>query len=213
MIANRISYAFGLHGSSMIVDSGQSSSLVAVHLACESLRSGKSALAIAGGVHLNLANETALLEREFGAMSTSGHTYAFDGRADGYVRSEGGGLVLLRPLAAALDDGNRIRAIIRGTAIGNAGHSSAGQTVPSVSGQAEVIRSALSSGGLDSSQVDYIEAHGTGTEIGDPVEARALGEIFAEPRHRLVSVGSVDEHRPRRGRRRNRRPTQGGPGN
>jgi acyl transferase domain-containing protein len=191
MIANRISYAFGLHGSSMIVDSGQSSSLVAVHLACESLRSGESALAIAGGVHLNLANETALLEREFGAMSTSGHTYAFDGRADGYVRSEGGGLVLLRPLAAALDDGNRIRAIIRGSAIGNAGHSSAGQTVPSVSGQAEVIRSALSSGGLDSSQVDYIEAHGTGTEIGDPVEARALGEIFAEPRHRLVSVGSV----------------------
>jgi len=102
MIANRISYALGLHGSSMIVDSGQSSSLVAVHLACESLRAGESPLAIAGGIHLNLADETAMLEQEFGALSTSGHTYAFDGRADGYVRAEGAGMVLLKPLSAAL---------------------------------------------------------------------------------------------------------------
>jgi acyl transferase domain-containing protein len=192
MIANRISYAFGLHGASMTVDSGQSSSLVAVHLACESLRMGESPLAIAGGIHLNLANETAMLETEFGAVSTSGHTYAFDVRADGYVRSEGGALVLLKPLRAALDDGNRIRAIIRGSAVGNAGHSSAGQTVPSVSGQADVIRRALCSACLDSNDIHYIEAHGTGTEIGDPVEAKALGEVFAERRHRPVSVGSVN---------------------
>jgi acyl transferase domain-containing protein len=191
MIANRISYAFGLHGSSMTVDSGQSSSLVAVHLACESLRTGESPLAIAGGIHLNLANEAAMLETEFGAVSTSGHTYAFDERADGYVRGEGGALVMLKPLRAALEDGNRVRAIIRGSAVGNAGHSSAGQTVPSVSGQADVIRRALSSAGLDSKDIHYIEAHGTGTEIGDPVEARALGEIFAERQNRPVSVGSV----------------------
>lgn len=191
MIANRISYAFGLHGSSMAIDSGQSSSLVAVHLACESLRSGESALAVAGGVHLNLASESALLEREFGAVSVSGHTYAFDARADGYVRSEGGGLVLLKPLPAALADGNRIRAIIRGSAIGNAGHSTAGQTVPSVSAQADVIRRALSSAGLDSGQVDYIEAHGTGTQIGDPVEASALGEVFAGRGRNPVNIGSV----------------------
>ena len=191
MIANRISYAFGLQGSSMIVDSGQSSSLVAVHLACESLRTGESPLAIAGGIHLNLADETALLETEFGALSTSGHTYAFDGRADGYVRGEGAALVLLKPLRAALGDGNRIRAIIRGSAVGNAGHSSAGQAVPSVSGQADVIRRALRGAGLGSNDIDYIEAHGTGTAIGDPVEARALGEIFAERQHRPVSVGSV----------------------
>ncbi len=191
MIANKISYAFGLRGPSMIVDSGQSSSLTAVHLACESLRSGESALAIAGGVHLNLARETASLEREFGALSRSGHTYAFDSRADGYVRSEGGGLVLLKPLRAALDDGDRIRAVIRGSAIGNAGHSTAGQTVPSVSAQADVIRRALSSAGLDSGHIHYIEAHGTGTEIGDPVEARALGEVFARRQHRRLSVGSV----------------------
>jgi acyl transferase domain-containing protein len=191
MIANRISYALGLHGSSMIIDSGQSSSLVAVHLACESLRAGESSVAVAGGIHLNLADETAMLEQEFGALSTSGHTYAFDGRADGYVRAEGAGMVLLKPLSAALQDGNRIRAVIRGSAVGNAGHSSAGQTVPSVSGQADVIRRALSCAGLGGDDIDYVEAHGTGTEVGDPVEARALGEIFAERRQHPVRVGSV----------------------
>jgi acyl transferase domain-containing protein len=191
MIANRISYAFGLRGSSFTIDSAQSSSLLAVHLACESLRTGDSALAIAGGVHLNLAIETELLEQEFGAVSASGHTYAFDGRADGYVRGEGGGLVLLKPLRAALDDGNRIRAVITGTAVGNAGHTTAGQTVPSVAGQVDVMRRALSSAGLNAGQLHYVEAHGTGTEAGDPVEARALGEVFAGRRHSPVSLGSV----------------------
>ena len=191
LISNRVSYVFGLQGPSMTLDAGQSSSLVAVHLACESLRTGVSALAIAGGIHLNLASETAMLEAEFGAISKSGHTYAFDRRADGYVRSEGAGLVLLKPLRAALDDGNRIRAVISGSAISHAGHSAAGLTVPSVSGQADVTRRALSSAGLDCSQVDYVEAHGTGTEVGDPVEARALGEVFAQRRQRPVAVGSV----------------------
>ena len=190
MIANRVSYAFGLHGPSLTVDSGQSSSLVAVHLACESLRSGESALAIAGGVHLNLADETAMLEREFGALSTSGHTYAFDRRADGYVRGEGGGLVLLKPLPTALRDGDRIHAVIRGTAVGNSGHSAAGQTAPSVSGEADVIRRALAAAGLGITDVDYIEAHGTGTKVGDAVEARALGEVFGAREH-PVQVGSV----------------------
>ncbi|OBG22024.1 type I polyketide synthase [Mycobacterium sp. 852002-51057_SCH5723018] len=190
MISNRISYAFGLRGPSLTVDSGQSSSLVTVHLACESLRTGEAALAIAGGVHLNLASETGLLEREFGAVSTSGHTYAFDRRADGYVRSAGAGLVLLKPLTAALADGNRIRAVIRGSAAGNAGHTAAGQIVPSVAAQADVIRRALSSAGLDAGGLQYVEAHGTGTEVGDPVEARALGEVFAT-RRQPVTVGSV----------------------
>jgi acyl transferase domain-containing protein len=191
MIANRISFAFGLHGPSMTVDSGQSSSLVAVHLACESLRTGASALAIAGGVHLNLATETVKLETEFGAVSESGHTYAFDERADGYVRGEGAALVLLKPLRAALDDGDRIHAVIRGSAVGNAGESAGGLTVTSAPAIADVVARALASAGLDSSQVDYIEAHGAGTEIGDPVEARALGEVFAHRRQRPVSVGSV----------------------
>ena len=190
MIANRVSYAFGLHGPSMTVDSGQSSSLLAVHLACEGLRTGESALAIAGGVHLNLADETAMLEREFGALSTSGHTYAFDRRADGYVRGEGGGLVLLKPLPAALRDGDRIHAVIRGSAAGNAGHSAAGQTVPSVSGEADVIRRGLAAADLGGGDIDYIEAHGTGTPVGDAVEARALGQIFGAREH-PVNLGSV----------------------
>ncbi|MCV7442563.1 type I polyketide synthase [Mycobacterium paraense] len=191
MIANRISYALGLHGPSFTVDSGQSSSLVAVHLACESIRTGESELALAGGVHLNLADETALLETEFGALSASGHTYAFDERADGYVRSEGGGLVLLKPLRAALDDGDPIRAVIRGSAVGNAGHGAAAQTVPSVQGEVDVIRRALRTAGLDAGQLQYVEAHGTGTEIGDSVEAAALGEVFAGPRRHPLGLGSV----------------------
>lgn len=191
MIANRISYAFGLHGPSMTVDSGQSSSLVAVHLACESLRTGGSPLAIAGGIHLNLADETAMLEKKFGAVSASGRTYAFDRRADGYVRGEGGGLVLLKPLAAALQDGDRIHAVIRGSAVGNAGHGAAGQTVPSAAGEADVIRRALADAGLDSDDIDYVEAHGTGTRIGDPVETSALGEVFTGRTHGPVRVGSV----------------------
>ncbi|MGH3967665.1 MAG: polyketide synthase, partial [Mycobacterium sp.] len=191
MIANRISYALGLQGTSMIVDTGQSSSLVAVHLACEGLRAGESRMAIAGGIHLNLADETAMLETEFGAVSASGRTYAFDGRADGYVRAEGAGMVLLKPLPAAIEDGDSIRAVIRGSAVGNAGHNSAGQTVPSVAGQADVIRRALSCAGLGGDDIGYVEAHGTGTEVGDPIEARALGEIFAGRREHPVRVGSV----------------------
>ena len=191
MIANRISYAFGLHGPSMTVDCGQSSSLVAMHLGCESVRSGQSPLAIAGGVHLNLADEIAMLEREFGALSVSGHTYAFDRRADGYVRGEGAGLVLLKPLPAALDDGDRIHAVIRGSAVGNAGHSPAGQTVPSARGEADVIRRALADAGLTAADIDYIEAHGTGTKVGDTIEAQALGEVFGERAHDPVRVGSV----------------------
>jgi acyl transferase domain-containing protein len=192
MIANRVSYAFGLHGPSLTVDSGQSSSLVAVHLACESLRSGESRLVVAGGVHLNLAGETALLEREFGAVSASGRTYAFDARADGYVRGEGGGLVLLKPLDAALRDGDRVRAVIRGSAVGNAGHIAGGQSAPSVSGQADVVRGALRAAGLDAGQLHYVEAHGTGTPVGDAAEAAALGEVFATPgRDHPLAVGSV----------------------
>lgn len=191
MIANKISYIFGLHGPSMTVDSGQSSSLVAVHLACESLRTGESSLAIAGGIHLNLASESASLESEFGALSSSGRTYAFDARADGYVRGEGGAVLLLKPLGAALDEGDRIHAVIRGSSVGNAGHRVTAQTVPSASAQAEVIRHALAGAGLESADIQYIEGHGTGTEVGDPVELAALGEVFAGRQHAPVTIGSV----------------------
>lgn len=189
MIANRVSYVFGLRGPSMTVDSGQSSSLVAVHEAGAGLRAGDFAMAVAGGIHLNLAPESASLEREFGALSPSGHTYAFDQRADGYVRGEGAGLVLLKPLDAAVRDGNRIHAVISGSAVGNAGHGGAGLTVPSVTAQADVIQRALSSAGLGRDDIGYVEAHGTGTQVGDPAEAQALGAVFGEGRP--VAIGSV----------------------
>ncbi|PJE23424.1 MAG: polyketide synthase [Mycobacterium sp.] len=189
MIANRVSYVFGLRGPSMTVDSGQSSSLVAVHEAGAGLRAGDFTMAVAGGIHLNLAPESASLEREFGALSPSGHTYAFDQRADGYVRGEGAGLVLLKPLDAAVRDGNRIHAVISGSAVGNAGHGGAGLTVPSITAQADVIQRALSSAGLGRDDIGYVEAHGTGTQVGDPAEAQALGAVFGEGRS--VAIGSV----------------------
>ncbi|WP_205877973.1 type I polyketide synthase [Mycobacterium camsae] len=189
MIANRISYVFGLRGPSMTVDSGQSSSLVAIHQACAGLRVGAFAMAVAGGVHLNLTPETASLEMEFGALSPSGHTYAFDRRADGYVRGEGAGLVLLKPLSAAVRDGNRIHAVISGSAVGNAGCTSAGLTVPSAAAQADVTRRALAGAGLDRADIGYVEAHGTGTEVGDPVEAEALGAVFGGVQP--LAIGSV----------------------
>ncbi|WP_373140913.1 type I polyketide synthase [Mycobacterium marinum] len=190
LIANRLSYAFGLHGPSVTVDCGQSSSLVAVHLACQSLQTGEAKLAIAGGVHLNVADDTARLEAQFGGLSKSGHTYAFDERADGYVRGEGCALVLLKPLAAAIADGDRIRAVIRGSAVGNSGHNPAGMTVTSVPGQVDVLQRAYSRADLDCTQVDYVELHGTGTAVGDPIEAAALGQVFAG-RDRPLHVGSV----------------------
>ncbi len=189
MIANRVSYVFGLRGPSMTVDSGQSSSLVAVHEAGAGLRAGDFTMAVAGGIHLNLAPESASLEREFGALSPSGRTYAFDQRADGYVRGEGAGLVLLKPLDAAVRDGNRIHAVISGSAVGNAGHGGAGLTVPSVTAQADVIQRALSSAGLGRDDIGYVEAHGTGTQVGDPAEAQALGAVFGGGRP--VAIGSV----------------------
>ncbi|ORW64703.1 hypothetical protein AWC22_03060 [Mycobacterium riyadhense] len=191
LIANRISFAFGMSGPSFTIDCGQSSSLVAVHLACESLRTGDSSLAIAGGVHLNLATETAALEAMFGGLSESGHTYTFDERSDGYVRGEGGAMVLLKPLDAAMADGNRIHGVIRGSAVGNAGRSPAGLTVPSVPAQVDVLQQAYSRAGLDSTQVDYVELHGTGTKVGDPIEATALGQLFAGRGDRPLHVGSV----------------------
>lgn len=189
MMANRISYVFGLRGPSMTVDSGQSSSLVAIHQAGAGLREGAFTMAIAGGVHLNLAPETAMLESEFGALSPSGHTYAFDRRADGYVRGEGAGLVLLKPLSAAMRDGNRIHAVISGSAVDNAGYGGAGLTVPSAAAQTDVIRRALAGAGLDRADIDYVEAHGTGTEVGDPVEAEALGAVFGGVKP--LAIGSV----------------------
>ncbi|MFI0742236.1 SDR family NAD(P)-dependent oxidoreductase [Streptomyces sp. NPDC021100] len=192
VIANRISHFLGLHGPSMVVDTGQSSSLVAVHLACEALRRGETDFALAGGVNLILTPESTLAAERFGALSPDGRCFTFDARGNGYVRGEGGGMVALKPLAAALADGDRVHCVIRGSATNNDGPG-AGLTVPTVDGQRDVIRRACAGAGIDGSEVQYVELHGTGTRVGDPVEARALGATLggARPAGHPLAVGSA----------------------
>ncbi|MEU0274609.1 type I polyketide synthase, partial [Streptomyces sp. NPDC006307] len=182
VIANRVSYQLGLHGPSMTVDSAQSSSLVAVHLACESLRTGESTTAIAAGVNLNLLAENALTEERFGALSPDGVSYTFDARANGFVPGEGGGVVVLKPLSAALADGDRIHGVIRGTAVNNDG-ATEGLTVPGRDAQEQVLRLAHERAALGPDEtVQYVELHGTGTPVGDPIEAAALGAALGADR-------------------------------
>ncbi|WP_267888568.1 type I polyketide synthase, partial [Streptomyces sp. MMG1121] len=181
IIANRLSYALGLRGPSMVVDTGQSSSLVAVHLACQSLRRGEAELALVGGVNLNLVAESTVTTEEFGALSPDGRCFTFDARANGYVRGEGGGMVILKPLAAALADGDRVYCVVRGSALNNDGPSTA-MTVPTTAGQEDVLRRACADAAVHPSDVQYVELHGTGTKVGDPVEAAALGAVLGAAR-------------------------------
>ncbi|MFD0904804.1 polyketide synthase, partial [Actinomadura sediminis] len=190
-IANRLSHLLGLAGPSMAVDTGQSSSLVAVHLACESLRRGETTLALAGGVNLTLAPESTAGAAAFGALSPDGRCFVFDARANGYVRGEGGGLVVLKRLADAVADGDRVLAVIRGGAVGNG--TGDALTVPDRAAQEAVLRAAYEHAGADPARVGYVELHGTGTPVGDPVEAAALGAVLgaARPPGRPLLVGSA----------------------
>ncbi len=181
IIANRVSYTLGLTGPSLTVDAAQSSSLVAVHLACESLRKGEATLALAGGVHLNLDPSVALGAARFGGLSPDGRCFTFDARANGYVRGEGGGVLALKPLAAAEADGDRVYCVIGGGATNNDGPSE-GLTVPSPTAQEDVVREAYRQAGLERSSVQYVELHGTGTAVGDPIEAAALGAALGAER-------------------------------
>nr|WP_063817817.1 type I polyketide synthase [Herbidospora sakaeratensis] len=192
MIANRVSYFLGLRGPSLTLDTGQSSSLVAVELACESLRRGETGLALAGGVNLNLLARTTAAIGSFGALSPDGRCHTFDSRANGYVRGEGGALVVLKPLAAALADGDTVHCVILGGAVNNDGGGD-GLTVPSARAQQEVITLARRSAGVGPAEVQYVELHGTGTKVGDPIEAAALGAAHAGSRSSddPLLVGSV----------------------
>ncbi|MGV4988603.1 type I polyketide synthase, partial [Streptomyces sp. NRAIS4] len=192
IIANRVSYFLGLNGPSLTVDSGQSSSLVSVHLACESLRKGESTIALAGGVNLNIVPESTLGAAKFGGLSPDGRCFTFDARANGYVRGEGGGIVVLKPLARAVADGDPVYCVIRGSAVNNDGGGD-GLTVPLQSGQEQVLRLAYERAGTDPADVGYVELHGTGTKVGDPVEAAALGAVLGTGREpgRPLRVGSA----------------------
>ncbi|MFP4440312.1 MAG: acyltransferase domain-containing protein, partial [Chloroflexaceae bacterium] len=178
----RVSFALGLAGPSINVDAACASSLVSVHLACQSIRSGESTLAIAAGVNLILQPEISIGFSQANMLSPDGRCKAFDSRANGFVRSEGIGVVVLKPLAEALADGNPIYAVIRSTMVNNDGRSNGMMTTPSRPGQQDLLRKAYHSAGINPADVQYIEAHGTGTSSGDPVEAGALGAVLGEGR-------------------------------
>ncbi|NEO36999.1 MAG: SDR family NAD(P)-dependent oxidoreductase [Moorea sp. SIOASIH] len=177
--SGRLSYFLGLTGPSIAVDTACSSSLVSLHLACASLRNRECNLALAGGVNRIISPEYTINFSRAKMLSADGRCKSFDARADGFVRSEGCGVVVLKRFSDAVADGDNILAVIRGTAINQDGHTS-GLTVPNGPAQESVIRQALTNSGVKPEQVSYIEAHGTGTSLGDPIEVTALGNVFGE---------------------------------
>lgn len=192
LAANRISYALNLTGLSIAIDTACSSSLIAVHLACQSLQNGESILAVAGGVNVMASPWVTVSFSKGGFMAADGRCKTFDSRADGYVRSEGVGVVVLKLLSQAEADGDRIYAIIRGSAVNQDGRSN-GITAPNSLAQEAVLREAYCQAGISPGQVQYIEAHGTGTKLGDPIEVKALGKVLNEGRspEEYCALGSV----------------------
>jgi acyl transferase domain-containing protein/acyl carrier protein len=190
--AGRLSYTLGLHGPSIALDTACSSSLVAIHLACQSLRADESVMALAGGVNLILSPHTMIAMSVVpGGLSPDGRCKTFDAAANGLGRGEGCGLVVLKRLSNAIRDRDNIVALIRGSAINQDGRS-AGLTVPNGQAQAALIEEALANARVTPDQVSYIEAHGPGTALGDPIEAGALGTIFGKrQREQPLRVGSV----------------------
>jgi len=192
ILANRISYALNLQGPSLALDTACSSSLVTVHLACQSLRRHESDVALAGGVNLTLLPEITVVLSKAGMLSPRGRCQTFSASADGYVRGEGCGMVVLKRLSDAQAAGDRILAVIRGSAVNHGGRGN-GLSAPNALQQEAVIRAALADSRLEPNDIDYIEAHGTGTRLGDPVEFEALMSVFGKdrPADRPLVLGSV----------------------
>ncbi len=191
--SGRVSYALGLNGPNLAIDTACSSSLVSIHLAVNSLRSGESEMALAGGVNLILSPETSVGLSRMKALSPDGRCKTFDAYADGYGRGEGCGLVVLKRLSDALEDGDRVLAVVHGSAINHDGASN-GLTVPSGFAQQEVIRGALRDAGIRAGRLSLVEAHGTGTPLGDPLELLSLATVLekdGEERDAPLMVGSV----------------------
>ncbi|MFQ5794230.1 MAG: SDR family NAD(P)-dependent oxidoreductase [Candidatus Bipolaricaulia bacterium] len=191
--SGRLSYALGLQGPSLTVDTACSSSLVAVHLACQSLWGGQCTTALAGGVNLILEPYPTIAFSQADMVAPDGRCKFCDARADGFVRSDGVGIVVLKPVSMAQRDGDPIYAVIRGSAVNNDGNSSGLLMTPSQKGQEAVLRQAYRDAGVPPGRVHYVEAHGTGTSVGDPVELQALGTVLAEgrPKDRPCVIGSV----------------------
>jgi acyl transferase domain-containing protein len=190
--AGRLSYVLGLKGPSLSIDTACSSSLVAVHLACESLQRQECHLALAGGVNLLFSPEVSISHSRAQMLAPDGRCKTFDASADGFVRAEGCGVVVLKPLATAIADRDNVLAVILGSAVNHDGRTSA-LTVPSGPSQEAVIRTALRNAGIDGSSVSYLEAHGTGTRLGDPIEVGALAAVLCQGRDAAnpLTLGSV----------------------
>ncbi len=190
--ANRISYVFDLHGPSMAIDTACSSSMVAFHQACQSIRNGECGVALAGGVSLHLHPYGFIAFSKASMLSRQGQCRAFDASGDGYVRSEGGGIFVLKDYEQAISDGNRVLALVVATGINSDGRKS-GLTVPSSEAQAALLQDVYARAGIEPNEIDYIEAHGTGTAVGDPIETHALGEAIGKrrPLDRPLPIGSV----------------------
>jgi acyl transferase domain-containing protein len=190
--ANRLSFLLNLRGPSLAIDTACSSSLVAVHLACQSLQNGESDLAIAGGVNLILSPELTVIFSQAHMMAADGRCKTFDASADGYVRSEGCGVVLLKRLSAAQAAGDRILAVIQGSAVNQDGLTN-GLTAPNGPAQQRVIQQALTAAGVAAREISYVEAHGTGTILGDPIEVNALTAVLQLGRssQQRCAIGSV----------------------
>ncbi len=190
--SGRLSYVLGLQGPSLSVDTACSSSLVAIHLAVQSLRQGECNMAIAGGVNVLASVEVTVALSKGHMLAADGRCKAFDAAADGFVRAEGCGLVVLKGLAQAVADGDNILAVIRGAAINQDGRSN-GLTAPNGPSQEAVIRAALADAGVEPHEIGYVETHGTGTSLGDPIEAQALGAALGPGRspERPLLIGSV----------------------
>jgi phthiocerol/phenolphthiocerol synthesis type-I polyketide synthase D len=186
----RIAYLLGLRGPAIAVDSACSSSLVTVHLACQSLRLRESDLALAGGVSLILRPETQIAMSKWGMLSPRGRCHSFDAGADGFVRGEGAGVVVLKRLTDAIRDGDRVLAVVRGSAVNQDGRSN-GLTAPNSLAQRDVITRALRSADVTGSSVNFIEAHGTGTALGDPIEFEALADTYGRRGDAPCALGAV----------------------
>ena len=190
VLANRISYIFDLRGPSLAIDTACSSSLVALHHACEAIRSKRVETAIVGGINLLLAPYPYVGFCSASMLSRRGRCFAFDERADGYVRGEGGAIVILRPLDDALADGDAIRAVILGTGVNSDGRT-IGLSLPSEAAQTSLLRSIYARAGIAPEDLTFFEMHGTGTPAGDPIEAAAVGHSLGQSRSDPLPIGSV----------------------
>ena len=188
--SNRLSYVFDLHGPSMSLDTACSSAMVAFHQACQSIRSGETSMALAGGISLHLHPYGFIIFSKASMLSPTGRCQVFDEAGNGYVRSEGAGLFLLKDYDQAIADGDNILAVVAGSAVNTDGHKS-GLTVPNPSAQIDLMRRAYEQAGITPDEIDYLEAHGTGTAVGDPIETRAIGEALGKHRKSPLLIGSV----------------------